>query len=326
MTNISSYSQVCSLNQEVSSLAKRIHDIMHFLPPQMSMRNYGPPVSSHSYGIPAAPGPSVTASTNRQSQTPVHVSPRLHLHHEAISHPARNVWGCSGLSSQRISPILMHSSSPVSSCLHLCCSNREGPTFHTLQSPCRTFQLSRTTPNSPCMTHQHAQGGLLAINSAFGSIPVIGQNTKVVYNTSIPTSTAHTLYSPFNSSLSHPPSVQINPEHTHNQSRSQIPIHSSIILPGASQYQTTLSSLAHSGGHSSMCSGHNHSQQGPIIGPRKKGPVGSSPIHRTQDFACSQLDEVIDRSIGSSMCKERTSQEITAEQHPFLDVEEKLAS
>ncbi|TWW70227.1 potassium voltage-gated channel subfamily H member 4a isoform X2 [Takifugu flavidus] len=312
--------EVCSLNQEVSNLAKRIHDIMHFVPPHLIMRHHGPPVSSYSYGIPVAPSPSVTASSNRQSQTPGHVSPRLHLHQEAISHPARNVWGCSGLSSQRISPIVMHSSSPVSSCLHPCRSNREGSTGHTLRSPCRTFQLSRPTPNSPSMMHQ-AQEGLLVINSGFGSVPVIGPNTKVVYNTSFPTSISHTLGPSFNSTWSHPPSMQINFEHPHNQLSSQMPNRSPVITPGASQYQMTFSSLTHSGGHSSMCFGHNQSQQGSTVGPRQKGPVGSSPIHQTQDFASSQMEKVPDRDFGSSLRKEKTNQQITAEQDSFFDLE-----
>lgn len=299
---------------------------MHFVPPPVTMRHYAPPVSASSYGIPIGPSPSETASSNRQSQPAVHVSPRLHLHHEAISHPARNVWGCSGMPSQRISPILMHSSSPASSCLHLCCSNREGSSGQPVQSPCRTFHLSRTTPSSPCMSHQQAQEGLLANSSGFGSIPVIGQNTKVVYNTSIPTSISHNLCSSFHSSLSHPSSRQIISEHKQNQPSSQMSIHPSVLLPGASQYQTTFSSLTYSGGHSSMCAGPNQSQQGSITGPRQKGLIGSSPIHRTQDFASSELEKVIDRNFGSSLRKERINQQITAEQLPFLDLEEKKTS
>lgn len=296
---------------------------MHFVPPHVAMRHYAPPVPSYSYGVPVTPSPSETASSNRQSQTAVHVSPRLHLHHEAISHPARNAWGCSG-SSQRIGPILMHSSSPTSPCSHLCCSTREGSTGHTVQNLCRTFQLSRTTPNSPSMTHQQAQEGFLAINSGFGSIPVIGQSTKVVYSTSIPTSISQARCSPFNPNLSHPPSMQIIPEH--KQPSSQMSIHPSVILPAASQYQTTFSSLTYSGGHSPMCSGHNQSQQGSITGPRQKGLIGSSPIHRAQNFECSDLEEVIDRNFGSSLRKERTNQQITVEQLPFLDLEGKKPS
>lgn len=282
------------------------------------MRHYGPPISSYSYGIPVAPSPSVTASSNRQTQTPGHVSPRLHLHHEAISHPARNVWGCSGLSPQRISPVVMHSSSPVSSCLHPCCSNREGSTGHTFKSPCRTFQLSRPTPNSLSMMHQ-APEGLLVINSGFGSIP--GQNTKVGYNTAFPTSISHTPGPSFNSTWSHPPTMQINTEQLNTHPSSQMPTGSPVIPPGASQYQMTFSSLTHSRGHSSMCSGHSQSQQGSIVGPRQKAPVGASPIHRTQDFACSQLEKVPDRDVGSSLRKEKTNQQITAEQDSFFDVE-----
>lgn len=299
---------------------------MHFIPPNVTMRHYGPPVSSYSYGIPVTPSPSETASSNRQSHSAVQVSPRLHLHHEAISHPARNMWGCSGLSSQRISPILMHSSSPASPCLHLCCSNREGSTGHSVANPCRTFQLSKTTPNSPCMTHQQAQEGPLAISSGFGSIPVIDQNIKLAYNASIPTSISHTLCSPFNSSLPHPPGMQINSEHKQNLPSSQIPIHPSVILPGASQYHTPFSSLTYSGGHSSMCSGHNQSQQGSITVSRQKSLIGSSPIHRTQVFACSELEEVIDRNFGSSLRKERTNQQIAREQLSSLDLEEKKSS
>uniref|UniRef100_H2US27 Voltage-gated delayed rectifier potassium channel KCNH4 n=1 Tax=Takifugu rubripes TaxID=31033 RepID=H2US27_TAKRU len=221
---------------------------------------------------------------------------------------------------KRISPIVMHSSSPVSSCLHPCRSNREGSTGHTLRSPCRTFQLSRPTPNSPSMMHQ-AQEGLLVINSGFGSVPVIGPNTKVVYNTSFPTSISHTLGPSFNSTWSHPPSMQINSEHPHNQLTSQMPNRSPVITPGASQYQMTFSSLTHSGGHSSMCFGHNQSQQGSTVGPRQKGPVGSSPIHQTQDFASSQLEKVPDRDFGSSLREEKTNQQITAEQDSFFDLE-----
>lgn len=70
-----------------------------------------------------------------------------------------------------------------------------------------------------------------------------------------------------------------------------------------------------------MCLGHNQSQQGSIVGPRQKGPVGSSPIHQTQDFASSQLEKVPDRDFGSSLRKEKTNQQITAEQDSFFDLE-----
>lgn len=303
------------MNQEVSNLAKRLHDIMHFLPSHMATLHCASPVSSYSYGIPLAPSPSVTTTSNWQSHTPLNIATGLHLRHEPISHPARNVWGCSGISSQGISPTLLRSSSPVSSCLHLCCSNREGSTAYRLQNPCGTFQNSRTTPNSPCMAHPHAQGGpsLLALNSTFGSIPVIGQASQVAYNPAIPTmSISHSLCSPVISNLSHPSiSVQINSDPTRKQSNSQTPILSSIPPAGQSQYQPAFSSLTPSGVHASVCSGHSQSQQGSIHGSRQNGPVGSSPVQHTQGFACSLLGEVTD--CGASLCQERTAQHITTE-------------
>lgn len=258
------------------------------------MHHYAPPVSSYSYGIPMAPSPSVTVSSNWQSHSPLNIATGLHLHHNAISHPARNVWGCSGMSSQGMSPSLLHSSSPMSSCIRLCCSDREGSTAHRLQSLRGTFQTSRTTPNSPCMGPAHGGPSILALSSAFGSIPVTGQASQVAYNTSVPTmSISHSMCSPVNSTYSHSSiSVQSKSDPTHN---SQTRIQSCITPAGQTHYHSP-----------SVCTGHNQSQQGSIIGPRQNGPVGSSPIHHTQDFTCSLLGDVMDRDCSSSLCQERT--------------------
>ncbi len=333
--NFSFSSQVNSLNQEVSNLAKELHDIMHFLQSHMTMLHYTSPVSSYSYGIQMAPSPSVTASSNWQPHVPLNIATGLHLHHEAISHPARNVWGCSGMSSQGRSPTLLHSSSPMSSCLHLCCSDREGAAAHRLQSQCGPFQTSRTTPNSPYMTHPHAQGGpsLLALSSAFSSFPVICQSPQAAYNVTTPTmSNSHPICSPVNSGYSHPSLiVQTNSDPTHNQTNSQTPIHSSITPTGQPQYHTTFSSLTPSGVHTSICTGYTLSQQGSISGPRQNDPVGSSPIHHTQDLACSLLGQVTDRDCRASLYQERTdnaeSQGMSSStppvevQPPLLDME-----
>uniref|UniRef100_A0A8D0CYW5 Voltage-gated delayed rectifier potassium channel KCNH4 n=1 Tax=Sander lucioperca TaxID=283035 RepID=A0A8D0CYW5_SANLU len=258
--------EVCNLNQEVSNLAKELHDIMHFLQAHVAI---------------------VT-----QPHAPLNIATGLHPHHESISHPTRNVWGCSGMPSQGRSPTLLHSSSPVPSCLHLCCSDREGATAHRLQSQC-PFQVPRTTPNSPYMTHPHARGGpsLLGLSSAFSSFPVICQAPQVSYNTSIPTmSNSHPLCSPVNSGYSHPSlSIQTNSDPTHNHTNSQTPIHSSIVYTGQPQYHTTFSSLTPSAVHTSTCIGHNQSHQCSINAPRQNDPVGSSPIHLTQDLASSLL-------------------------------------
>ncbi|XP_070704334.1 potassium voltage-gated channel subfamily H member 4a [Pempheris klunzingeri] len=298
--------EVSSLKQEVSNLAKELHDMMHLLQSHMAMLHTSR-FSSYSYGIQMAPSPSTTSSSNWQPSVPLSIATGLHLHHEAISHPARNVWGCGGMSSQGRSPSLLHSSSPMSSCLHLCCSDRDGATAHRLQSQCGPCQTSRTTPNSPYMSRPHAQGGpsLLGISPAYSSFPVICQAPHVAYNASVPTmSNSHPLCSPVNSSYSYPPlSVQTNSDPTHNQTNAQTPIHSSVTPTGQPQYHTTFSSLTPSGVHPVICTGYN---QGSVGGPRQIDPVGSSPVHHAQDLSCSLLLQVTDRDCRASVRQERT--------------------
>ncbi|KAK2833172.1 hypothetical protein Q5P01_017061 [Channa striata] len=115
--------EVNNLNQKVSNLAKELHDMMHFLQSHIAMLHYTFPVST--YSLQMVPSSSATASTDWQTRFSLNSPTGLHLHHEAISHPARNVWGCSGMPSQGRSPTLVHSSNPVSPCLLLCCSDRE---------------------------------------------------------------------------------------------------------------------------------------------------------------------------------------------------------
>ncbi|XP_056262325.1 potassium voltage-gated channel subfamily H member 4a [Pseudoliparis swirei] len=300
--------EVSNLNQELSNLAKELHDIMHFLQSHMAML-HTPPVPSYSYGIPMVPSPSVSTSSNWQPHVPSNIAAGLHLHHEAISHPARNVWGCSGMSTQGRSPTSLHPSSPASSCLHLCCSEREGAATHRLQSQRGPFQASRTTPNSPYMTHPHVQGGasLLGLSSTFSSSQGICQAPHVPYNTSIPTmSDSHPECPPVNSGCSHPSlSVQINSDPTHNHTTSQTPIHSSITFSGQPQYHTAFSPITPSAVHTSTCMGHNQSQQGSSSASRQNDLVGSSPVH-TQDRACSLLSQVTGRDSRASLDQERT--------------------
>lgn len=301
-----------NLNQEVSNLAKRLHDIIHFLPSPVAMLHCGPPVSSYSYSSPVAPSPTVSVAGHWQPHSPLNIPSGLHLHHQAISHPPRNVWGCSRMPSQAMSPSLLRSSSPMSSCLHLCCSDRDGPAGHRFQSPCGIFQTSRTTPNSPYMSHQqHPQRApsLAALSSAFGSIPVIGQSPPMAYNPSLPTmSISHSPCSPGNSSYSHPSiSVQIDSSPSRGRPAGQPPIHSSVTPVGQSQYQTTFSSLVLSGVNASICGGHLQSQQqSPLSGSRQSSPIGSSPVHRTHDFAYSLLGDAAGRDCSAALGQERT--------------------
>ncbi|KAK5884631.1 hypothetical protein CesoFtcFv8_018432 [Champsocephalus esox] len=314
--------EVSNLNHEVSNLAKELHDIMHFLQSHMSMHH--PPHAS--YGIQMVPSPSVSASSNWQPHVPLNIATGLHLHHDAISHPARNVLGCSGVPSLGRSPTLQ-SSSPVSSCVHLCCSDREGATAHMLQSQCGPFQTSRITPNSPYTTHPHPS--LLGHSPSFSSFPVVCQAPQVQYNASITTmSNTHPLCSSVNSGFSHPSlDVQTNSGPTQNQT----PIHSSMYNTGRLQYHPTFSTLTPSV-HSSTCTGHSQCHQGSVNGPRKNDLVGSSPTHLPQDPPCSLTGPETDRDCRASLFQERTnsieSQDMSCSsptvevQSPLLDVED----
>ncbi|KAF7668745.1 hypothetical protein LDENG_00290890 [Lucifuga dentata] len=298
--------EVNTLNQEISNLTTELHEMMHFLQSHMTMLHYTAPVSTYSYGIPIVPSQSVTASSDWQSHVPLNIATGMHLHHDALSHHARDVWGCSGVPTQGRSPTLLGSSSLMSSCVHLCCSDRDGTTTDRLQGQCAPLQTSRTTPDSPYMTHSHGWGGpcpsVLSHSSAFSSFPVICRAAQVGYNTAIPTmSNSHPLCSLVNLSQSHPSlSAQTNSDLTHSQNNSQTPIHSSITTTSLPQFHTAFSSLTPSEVYSATNMVRNQSQQGSINGPRQNNPVGSSPIHHTQDHAHSLLGLLADRDCSAS--------------------------
>ncbi|XP_060945833.1 potassium voltage-gated channel subfamily H member 4a [Limanda limanda] len=289
--------EVNNLNQDVSNLAKELHDIMHQLQSHMAMLHYNSPGTSYSCGIQRAPSPNVTASSDWPPHVPLNMAPGLHLHHEAMSNPARNVCGCTGMASQGRSPTLLHSSSPMSSCLHVCCSDREAASANRLPSQCGPFPTSRTTPNSPYMTHSHGQRcpSLLGLSSAFSSFPVVCQAPPVAYNASVPTMSNTFPSSTVNTGYTHPSlGVQTNSDPTHNQTRSQTPIHSSVTPSSQPQYHTAFSSLNPSGVHTSICTGHILGRQSSVDSSRPNEPVGS--VHHTQDFACSLLNQAADRT------------------------------
>lgn len=280
---------------------------MHFLQSHMTMLHYTSPASTYSCGVQMVPSPSVTASSDWQSHVPLNMATGLHLHHESISHPVRNVCGCSGVPTQSRSSTLLGSSSPESSCVHLCCSDRDGATAHRLQGQCGPFQASRTTPNSPCMTHSHGQRcpSLLSHSSAFSSFPVIGQAPQVGYNTCIPImSTSKPLCSSENLAQSHPSlSAQTNTDLT--RPNSQTPIQSCVTPTGEPQFRSAFSSLT------TTNMAHNPGQQCSMTGPRQNNPVGSSPVHQTQDHAHSAMGQLMDRDCTASEYPEPAGQDNT---------------
>ncbi|XP_041858378.1 potassium voltage-gated channel subfamily H member 4a [Melanotaenia boesemani] len=260
--------EVTSLNEEVSSLAKELHGIMQSL-------------QSHMTILHAAS--SVTNSSIWQPNIPLNASTELHLNPELISHPSRNACGCSGMPSHGRGPTLLPSSSPVSTCLHIRCSDREGTVAQRLQSSYSPFQTTKATPSSPYMTYSRAQGGssFLGINPAFSSFPIVSQVPQMVYNPPVATKlSAQPLCSTVNCSHSHPSfSVQTSFDVTQNLAMSQTPIHSTIAPTGQPQCPTAICSPTPAAIFNSMCIGLNQGQQSSTNGSRQNALAGSSPLH-----------------------------------------------
>ncbi|XP_076738914.1 potassium voltage-gated channel subfamily H member 4a [Maylandia zebra] len=317
--------EVNNLNQDVSNLAKELHDIIHFLHSHMTMLHNNSPASTCSCGTQVLPNPSVTTSSHWQPDVPLNISTELPPVHEMISHPARNIWHSSGIPSQCTSSALLYSSSTIPSCSHLVCSDRD--TTQRLQCFSSPFQTPRTSPGSPYMTSSHAHGGpsLLGISSAFSGYPLSSQASHVVSSAKIHTiSSTHSLCSTVNCGYSQPPlSVQTNSDSSHNQTKSQTPIHLSTTPSAQPQYHTAFSSLTPSRAHTLIYTGYED-QRGTVEGSRQNDPVGSSPVHQTQDLANSLMEQVPNMDSKASLYKERTE---TMESHStgdsILDMKER---
>ncbi|RVE69784.1 hypothetical protein OJAV_G00081300 [Oryzias javanicus] len=174
--------EVNNLNDEVSNLAKELHDLMQFLQCHIPNSSCGG-----------------TTTSSWQASAP---SSELHHHLES----------CGGFASPARSPSMLHDPNAVSTCLHRCCSDREGTTAHRHKNQ---VHATRVVPNSPYMIHPHAQRGssLLSISSAFTSYPVICQTPQVIYNSPILSKhSSHPLCSTVNCGHTQPSfSLQSNP-------------------------------------------------------------------------------------------------------------------
>ncbi|KAJ0001183.1 hypothetical protein NQD34_006203 [Periophthalmus magnuspinnatus] len=249
--NISKLSkEVTNLNQEVSNLAKELQNIMRFLQSHSSSFHCSAPAPAFSCGVPMMAPPTVTS--------PLSISTGLHLHHDTIPHPPRNIWACSGLPAQSRSPTLLSTSRQnllMSPCL--CCSDRDGTRAHRFSSP---------TPSSPYISHRHTGPPLLGLSSAFNSYPMqMGYN-----NITIPTmSTSRPMCSPGN----HSP-LSINTE----TQGSQTPINSTLTPMGQTHAHTAFSPLSSTGGAWARNS-QVTANPGPV---RNSNLIGSSQAHATQ--------------------------------------------
>ncbi|KAM8824429.1 uncharacterized protein ACB058_020673 [Synchiropus picturatus] len=216
--------EVSTLNQEVSSLAKELHSILHLLQSHIHCQS---PVA-YSCGV------TTDAASSGDWHVSVNAASGLHSCQEAVNHPIRSVCGCSG-SCQR------NSTPPLSSCLHLCCTEREGCP-QNLPSHCGPLQSSRTTPNSPCLSHCHTQRGpsLLGFSAALN--PFMCQSPAVVYSNSIATTGSSTpVCSLVTTVQSHP--LKAESDLALVQNSSLTPIHSTVTPTGQSQLRTSFSSF-----------------------------------------------------------------------------------
>lgn len=257
------------MNQEVSNLAKEFQNIMHLLQSHTSTFHCSAPASAF---VPMMASPSVTA--------PLSISTGLHLHHDVIPHPPRNLWGCTSIPSQVRSPTLLTTSRQnlhMSPCM--CHSDRDGNRVH---NQC----YSSPTTHSPYVTQRHAGPSLLGITSAFNNYSMqAGYN-----NVTIPTVS---MSRPMCSSGNHSP-LTINTD-TADMQRSQTPIHSSLTPTGQPHFHTAFSPLSSSGAQTAAAWRRN--SQGAANGPvRQNNPIGSSPRHVMQGPVSSLLGLVTDHA------------------------------
>lgn len=275
------------LNQEVSNLAKELHEMMHFLHTHMTLPHFSstlPPYSSFSLHT----QPSSTSLTPSPSDWPSHLPFGL-----AAQAPCRQTepstrdslglrvgCGCSGgLAHGRGSVVgqegehVHRPASPHSTCTHpMWCADEERMATLGLESQPNPYQTSRTTPSSPYLSRQAPQPGpsLLSLAPNFSSI---SGPTRVAPQVGMGNLCSHG-----NLSQSHPSlNLQTTADLTCQCSTMATPIHASLTPTSPPQPLMAVSPLLHSG----ICS---PSASHLSTGPRQNDPVGSSPIH-THDVA-----------------------------------------
>ncbi|KAK2829592.1 hypothetical protein Q7C36_017582 [Tachysurus vachellii] len=249
------------LNQEVSNLAKGLHEMMHFLHTHVTMSHFPSPHPSHSTY-------SLHTQTSNTSLTP---SPSDWPPRMSFNMAAASSCGCGRVAvlGQEVEREHLHPppSPPHSTCPHsLCCPEQERLSALGVESQPSLYQASRTTANSQYMGHSdnRAVPCLLSLAPSFPSVsgpsrmaPQINSPSKALCS--------HSSLSQVHSSLS----LQTTPDLTCQRST---PIHISLTPTGQSQPFTAISPLTHAG----ICS---PSSLHLPTGPRQNDLVGSSPVH-----------------------------------------------
>ncbi|XP_062874575.1 potassium voltage-gated channel subfamily H member 4a [Trichomycterus rosablanca] len=265
--NISQLStEMSRLNQEVSNLAKELHEMMHFLHTHMNTQHFLsplPPYSSFSSTNLTQP------PSNWSSGTPFNLA-------------TAPICGCGrgSVLGQEVEVDHVHppDSPPHSTCTHSqCFSDQERLSTLGLESQPSSFQTSRSTPNSPCLSHPAGQAVscLLSLAPNFNTISRPGMMAPETILTNSPNK-SHCSHSSL--SHSHPSlSLQTNPDLTCQHSA---PIHISLTPTGQSQPLTVVSPLL----HAEICSS---SLLHIPTGPRQNDLVGSSPVHMREPTSTS---------------------------------------
>lgn len=242
------------LNQEVSNLAKGLHEMMHFLHTHLTMPHFAPPLPTYSSFS--------TSLTPPPSDWP----PRVSFN---IAQAPSCGCGRGSVLGQEVEMEHLHPppSPPHGTCPHsLCCPEQERRSALGLESQPNPYQTSRTTPNSQYMGHS-ASRPVPCLLSLAPSFPPVSGPSSIGPQTNSP---SQALYS--HGSLSQPHtslSLQTTPDLTCQRST---PIHISLTPTGQSQPLTAVSSLMRAG----ICS---PSSLHLPTGPRQNDLVGSSPVH-----------------------------------------------
>ncbi|KAM9457190.1 potassium voltage-gated channel subfamily H member 4a [Clarias gariepinus] len=242
------------LNQEVSNLAKGLHEMMHFLHTHVTMPHFAPPLPTYSSFS--------TSLTPPPSDWP----PRVSFN---IAQAPSCGCGRGSVLGQEVEMEHLHPppSPPHGTCPHsLCCPEQERRSALGLESQPNPYQTSRTTPNSQYMGHS-ASRQVPCLLSLAPSFPPVSGPSSIGPQTNSP---SQALYS--HGSLSQPHtslSLQTTPDLTCQRST---PIHISLTPTGQSQPLTAVSSLMRAG----ICS---PSSLHLPTGPRQNDLVGSSPVH-----------------------------------------------
>lgn len=238
------------LNQEVSNLAKELHEMMHFLH-----------TNTHHFLSPLPPYSSYSSTNVTQSPSDWTTGSPYNL-------ATAPICGCGRGSVLGQEVELEHVHHPVSplhnTCTHTrCFSDQERLSALGLESHPSTFQTSRSTPNSPCLSHPAGQP--LSCQVSPMSRPGMMVPEPILTNSLNEAHFSHASLSHSHTCLN----LQSTPDLT---SLHSAPIHISLTPTSRSQPRTAVSPLLRAEIHSTSL------LQIPT-GLRQNDLVGSSPVH-----------------------------------------------